>query len=85
MHSHTNLSALAAAILLLATTSQAQMMTLSPSAAVPSGASPTVNPAFAAYAFEERSFYSYTSKSGHFLPLFVYLYTNAVCDQLRFT
>jgi hypothetical protein len=46
---------------LLASSTYAQV-TLSPSASVPSGASPTVNPAFCAYAFEERSFYYYASK-----------------------
>lgn len=61
MYGETNLLALAAAVLLLATSSLAQM-TLNPSASAPSGASPTVNPAFAAFAFEERSFFSYSSK-----------------------
>jgi hypothetical protein len=56
--------ALVAALLattLLAPSTDAQV-TLNPSASVPSGASPTVNPAFCAYAFEERSFYYYASK-----------------------
>lgn len=57
------LNALATVVLLLAATSQGQI-TLNPSSSVPSGASPTVNPAFAAYAFEERSFYSYSGMYG---------------------
>lgn len=70
--SHTTLIAALLAVLPLLATSQAQSqaqlpISLSVPTTAPQGASPTVNPAFCAYAFEERSFYYYSGELKSFI------------------
>ena len=57
----TTFTALLATVLLAPSSSYAQI-SLSPAATAPQGASATVNPSFCAYAFEERSFYYFSSE-----------------------